>query len=68
MTKQRDPDRLENRGSDELTSMIQALRNDGPSRASMQRMAHTLKNTIEAAPMTGTEVRPISGRVLERLA
>ena len=37
MTKQRDPDRLENRGSDELTSMIQALRSDGPSRASMQR-------------------------------
>jgi hypothetical protein len=67
MKKPHDPDRLENQGSAELTSMLQALRGDGPTRASMQRMGQSLKSTFEAAPATGTAVRPISSRMLGKI-
>lgn len=67
MRKPGDPDRLENQGSAELTSMLHALRSDGPSRASMQRMAQALKNTVETAPTTGIAARPLSSRMLGKI-
>ena len=67
MSKPRDPGRLENGGSAELKELIDALRDDSPNRASMQRMAQRLESTFETAPATGAAVSALSRRLLGKL-
>ena len=59
MSKSRDPGRLEDQGSSELTSMIDALRGDGPSRASMQRMAKNLDTKLKTSPASPAGIQSI---------
>lgn len=59
MSEPRDHGLLEDQGSSELTAIIDALRSDGPHRASMRRMAKNLDRTFEAAPTSNASTQSI---------
>ena len=50
MSKPQEPRRLELEDAPELKGMIEALRNDAPGRAGMQRMARNLERSVAALP------------------